>query len=104
MVMQRIVPLLLMFTLSACSALQGTPQPAPPVTGQPQEIQRNQTQGLVKIGTVTSLERGSPDDSLRELREKAAAAKADYYQVLVNDETVVPGRWYGQAILFRKGP
>lgn len=102
--MQRIVPLLLIFTLSACSVLQGTPQPAPPVTGQPQEIQRNQTQGLVKIGTVTALERGSPDDALRVLRTKAVEAKADYYQVLVNDETIVPGQWYGQAILFRKGP
>lgn len=102
--MRKLVPLLLTLMLSACSALEGTPKPAPPVTGQPQEIQRNQTQGLVKIGTITAVERGSPDDTLRVLRAKAAAAKADYYQVLVNDETVMPGEWYGQAILFRKAP
>ncbi len=54
------------------------------------------------MGTVSVLERGSPDDSERALRAKAVAAQADYYQILLIDETVVPGQWYGQAILFKK--
>ncbi|AYN27858.1 biofilm peroxide resistance protein BsmA [Buttiauxella sp. 3AFRM03] len=101
-IMRLLSALLLMTALSACSVLQGTPQPAPPVTERPQEIQRSQTQGLTKIGTVTALERGSPMDSERAIKEKAIAAKADYYQILLNDETVVPGQWYAQAILYRK--
>ncbi len=37
-VIYRFASLLLVLMLSACSALQGTPQPAPPVTDHPQEI------------------------------------------------------------------
>ncbi|MGT3087295.1 biofilm peroxide resistance protein BsmA, partial [Salmonella enterica] len=29
-------------------------------------------------------------------------AKADYYVVLLVDETIVTGQWYSQAILYRK--
>ena len=93
---------LLVLMLSACSALQGTPQPAPPVTDHPQEIRRDQTQGLQRIGSVSTMVRGSPDDALAEIRAKAVAAKADYYVVVMVDETIVTGQWYSQAILYRK--
>ena len=96
------VSLLLVLMLSACSALQGTPQPAPPVTNHPQEIRRDQTQGLQRIGSVSTMVRGSPDDALAEIRAKAVAAKADYYVVVMVDETIVTGQWYSQAILYRK--
>ena len=49
--MQRLVPAMLFMLLTGCGSLQGSPQPAPPVTSQPQEIQRNQTQGLTRMGT-----------------------------------------------------
>lgn len=100
--LRLLVVLLLATTLSACSVLQGTPQPAPPVAHHPQEIQRSQTQRLTKIGTVSAMERGSPMDAEATIKAKAAAAKADYYLILLNDETVVPGQWYAQAILYRK--
>ena len=96
------VSLLLVLMLSACSSLQGTPQPAPPVTNHPQEILRDQTQGLQRIGSVSTMVRGSPDDALAEIRAKAVAAKADYYVVVMVDETIVTGQWYSQAILYRK--
>ena len=96
------VSLLLVLMLSACSALQGTPQPAPPVTDHPQEIRRDQTQGLQRIGSVSTMVRGSPDDALAEIKAKAVAAKADYYVVVMVDETIVTGQWYSQAILYRK--
>ena len=101
-VMRRFTSLILVMLLSGCSILQGTPQPAPPVADHPQEIRRDQTQGLQRMGTVTSLVRGSPDDALAEIRAKAVAAKADYYVVLLVDETIVTGQWYSQAILYRK--
>lgn len=101
-VMRRFAPLMLVLFLSACSVLQGTPQPAPPVADHPQEIRRDQTQGLQRLGTVSSMVRGSPDDAVAEIKAKAAAAKADYYVILLVDETIVTGQWYSQAILYRK--
>ncbi|WP_139480800.1 biofilm peroxide resistance protein BsmA, partial [Escherichia coli] len=98
-IIYRFASLLLVLMLSACSALQGTPQPAPPVTDHPQEIRRDQTQGLQRIGSVSTMVRGSPDDALAEIRAKAVAAKADYYVVVMVDETIVTGQWYSQAIL-----
>ena len=98
-VIYRFASLLLVLMLSACSALQGTPQPAP---DHPQEIRRDQTQGLQRIGSVSTMVRGSPDDALAEIRAKAVAAKADYYVVVMVDETIVTGQWYSQAILYRK--
>ena len=101
-VMRRFTSLMLVMLLSGCSILQGTPQPAPPVADHPQEIRRDQTQGLQRMGTVTSLVRGSRDDAVDEVRAKAAAAKADYYVIVMVDETIVTGQWYSQAVLYRK--
>ena len=78
MVMRRFAALLLVFLLSGCSALQGTPQPAPPVADHPQEIRRNQTEGLQRMGTISALVRGSPDDAESAIKAQAVAAKADY--------------------------
>lgn len=105
--MRRFASLIAALLLSACSVLQGTPQPAPPAADHPQEIRRDQTQGLQRMGTVSALVRGSPDDAIDEIRAKAAAAKAaaakaDYYVILMVDETVVTGQWYSQAILYRQ--
>ncbi|HFK3153065.1 biofilm peroxide resistance protein BsmA [Citrobacter sedlakii] len=101
-VMRRLVPLMLVMLLTGCCVLEGKPQPAPPVADHPQEIRRNQTQGLQRMGTVTSMVRGSPDDAIDEVKAKAAAAKADYYVIVMVDETIVTGQWYSQAILYRK--
>ena len=100
--MRRFASLIAALLLSACSVLQGTPQPAPPIADHPQEIRRDQTQGLQRMGTVRALVRGSPDDAIDEIRAKAVAAKADYYVILMVDETVVTGQWYSQAILYRQ--
>lgn len=57
--MRRLTALLLVSLLSGCSILQGTPEPAPPVTDHPQEIRRNQTEGLQRLDTVSAMVRGS---------------------------------------------
>ena len=101
-VIYRFASLLLVLMLSACSALQGTPQPAPPVTDHPQEIRRHQRHGLPRRGSVSTMVRGSPVEALAEIKAKAVAAKADYYVVVMVDETIVTGQWYSQAILYRK--
>ena len=102
MVMRRFAALLLVSLLCGCSALQGTPQPAPPVTDSPQEIRRNQTEGLQRMGTISAMVRGSPDDAQDAIRAQAVAAKADYYVIIMVDETIITGQWYSQAILYRK--
>ncbi len=100
--MHRFTPLFLALSLSGCSMLQSTPHPAPPVSDQPQEISRNQTAGLQKMQTISVMVRGSPMDVESEIKAKAAAMKADYYLILLDDETIVPGQRYGQAILYRQ--
>ena len=102
MVMRRFAALLLAFLLSGSSALQGTPHPAPPVADHPQEIRRNQTEGLQRMGTISALVRGSPDDAESAIKAQAVAAKADYYVIIMIDETIITGQWYSQAILYRK--
>ncbi|MDI3360697.1 biofilm peroxide resistance protein BsmA [Lelliottia sp. V89_10] len=102
MVMRRFAALLLVLLVTGCSVLEGTPQPAPPVTSHPQEIRRNQTEGLQRMGTVSTLVRGSPADAEDDIRAKAVAAKADYYVIIMVDETIITGQWYSQAILYRK--
>ena len=102
MVMRRFAALVLVFLLSGCSALQGTPQPAPPVADHPKDIRRNQTEGLQRMGTVSALVRGSPDDAEEAIKAQAVAAKADYYVIIMIDETIITGQWYSQAILYRK--
>ena len=102
MVLPRFAALLLVLLLSGSSALQGTPQPAPPVADHPQEIRRNQTEGLQRMGTVSALVRGSPDDAEEAIKAQAVAAKADYYVIIMVDETIITGQWYSQAILYRQ--
>lgn len=102
MAMQRKIVLALALLLSGCSVLEGTPEPPPPLTAPPQEIRRNQTQGLQRIGSVSALVRGAPSDAEAAIRAKAAAAGADYYVITMVDETVIPTRWYSQAVMYRK--
>lgn len=102
MAMRRITPLLLALLLGGCSVLQGTPEAPPPKTDHPQEIQKNQTEGLQKIGTVSTMTYGSPMDVEANIKAKVTAAKADYYVIVMIDDTLVPGQWYSQAIMYRK--
>ena len=54
------------------------------------------------MGTVSVLMYGSPMDVEAALKAKAEAAKADYYVIIMIDDTMVPGQWYSQAILYRR--
>ncbi|MFD1804622.1 biofilm peroxide resistance protein BsmA [Mixta tenebrionis] len=97
----RSLPLLLLtLTLSACSALRQTPQPPPPPTQQAQEISRAQSANLLRLGSITSTSRGSPDDAQRDIAQKANAAGATWYQIVALSETIMPGMWYASAILY----
>lgn len=82
--------------------MQVTPVPPPPLAAYPQEVQRAQTGNLQRLGSVSAMVRGSPMDGEAAIKAKAARAGADYYQIILNDDTRVPGQWYIQAILYRR--
>ena len=100
--MRMFSAILLTLALSSCSVLEGKPQPAPPVSNHPQEISRNQTQSLQEIGAVSVTVLGSPMDVEDAIKVKATEAKAEYYVILMMDDTVIPGRWYARALLYRQ--
>lgn len=92
--------LALSLLLSGCAAFKTTPEAPPPPTHHAQEITRAQSVGLPKLGNITVSTRGSPDDAERALAARAEQAGAVYYQILMLDETTLPGFWYGTAILY----
>lgn len=100
--MRSFSAILLAFFLSSCSALEGKPQAAPPVSDHPQEISRNQTQSLQEMGAVSVTVLGSPMDVEEAIKVKATQARADYYVILMMDDTILPGRWYARALLYRQ--
>lgn len=94
--------LLMLASLSGCSNLMQTTPVAPPApTEKAQEITRAQTSTLTKTGSVIADVIGSPMDAEAEIQRKADAAGARYYVIMFNSETIVPGRWYSQATLYR---
>jgi len=100
--MRALLTVLFALLLSSCSMLEGKPQPAPPVSDHPQEIRRNQTQALQEIGAISVTVLGSPMDVEQAIKTRAAAAQADYYVIQMMDDTVIPGRWYSRAMLYRQ--
>ena len=93
--------LLLLCMLNACSLLKTTPEPPPPPTGKAQEVVRAQTTTLTKIGTVSADVVGSPMDVERAIHRKANEAGAHYYLILLISDSIRPGRWYSEAILYK---
>lgn len=96
-----LITLLLFSLLSGCSVFKTTPKPPPPPTAQAQEITRAQTTELEKMATISALVHGSPMNVEAEIQRKANASGARYYMIIMNSETIVPGQWYSQAILYR---
>ncbi|WP_337261462.1 MULTISPECIES: biofilm peroxide resistance protein BsmA [unclassified Serratia (in: enterobacteria)] len=96
---RAVIPLLLINLLASCSQSNATPKPTP--TGQAQQITRMQSAGLEKMATISTQLRGSPMDVEAEIQRKANASGARYYLIIMNSDTIVPGQWYSQAILYR---
>ncbi|RLR17583.1 DUF1471 domain-containing protein [Sodalis-like symbiont of Bactericera trigonica] len=56
---------------------------------------------LTRAGKVTVDKRGSPMAAKNALQRQADKHHARYYQILMIDETVTPGLWHGEVILYR---
>lgn len=100
--MRALPCLLFALLLSGCTVLEGKPQSAPPVSDHPQEIRRNQTQDLREIGAVSVTVLGSPMDVEDAIKAKAVTAGANYYVIIMMDDTIIPGRWFGRALLYKQ--
>ena len=75
--MRALLPLLFALLISGCAALEGKPQPAPPATETPQEISRNQTQGLREIGAANGQVMGEAREVETEVKAKGSGAKTE---------------------------
>ncbi len=102
MVMRRLTPWFLAIALSGCSACRGRQKRHHPQPTIRKRFTVTRRQGYKKMGTVSVLMYGSPMDVEAALKAKAETAKADYYVIIMIDDTMVPGQWYSQAILYRK--
>ncbi|MGP4141569.1 biofilm peroxide resistance protein BsmA [Sodalis praecaptivus] len=87
--------------LAGCSVFNGKPAPPPAPEKQAVEISRNRVGSLTRIGKVTVNERGSPMDAKNAIQRQADERQAHYYQILMIDETITPGVWHAEAILYR---
>ncbi|WP_073381499.1 biofilm peroxide resistance protein BsmA [Edwardsiella piscicida] len=92
--------LLLTLLLGACSVMDGKPMP-PPIAGHAQEVRRNQTEGLSKMWNISASVYGSPMNVQEVIQQRADAAGARYYYIVMLQETGVPGQWYSVATLYR---
>lgn len=94
------IAILLINLLAGCSLSKTVPKPPPAPNGQAQQITRMQSAGLEKMATISALVRGSPMDAETEIQRRADASGARYYLIIMNSDTIVPGQWYSQAILY----
>ena len=58
------------------------------------------TDGLCQAGSVHVVVRGSPDDAQRAIADKANRAGVRWYRIMMISESVIPGRWYGEALFY----
>ncbi len=87
--------------LTACGIMDVAPKPPPPVTDKAQQVVRAQTSTLTKLGDISVHVFGSPMDAEREIQRRADRLGAHYYYIIMVSETVMPGSWYSQAILYQ---
>ncbi|ABG15862.1 biofilm peroxide resistance protein BsmA [Yersinia pestis] len=93
--------LLLTLGLSGCNAFNITPVPPPAIQPYAQEITRAQSLRLQKVGTVSAQVYGSPGDVETEIQRRANASGAPYYLIVMISDSVYPGIWYANALLYR---
>ncbi|CNI08754.1 MULTISPECIES: biofilm peroxide resistance protein BsmA [Yersinia] len=96
-----VVFLLITLGLSACSALHVTPAPPPAIQPYAQEITRAQSLNLQKVGTVSAQVFGSPMDVEAEIKRRANASGAPYYLIIMMSDSIYPGTWYANALLYK---
>ncbi|OWF83314.1 biofilm peroxide resistance protein BsmA [Yersinia frederiksenii] len=93
--------LLITLGLSACSVFYVTPVPPPAVQPYAQEITRAQSVNLQKVGTISAQVFGSPMDIEAEIKRKANASGAPYYLIIMMSDSIYPGIWYANALLYK---
>ncbi|MDA5544786.1 MULTISPECIES: biofilm peroxide resistance protein BsmA [Yersinia] len=98
---RAMVFLLITLGLSACSAFHVTPAPPPVAQPYAQEITRAQSLNLQKVGSVSAQVFGSPMDIEAEIKRRANASGAPYYLIIMMSDSIYPGIWYANALLYK---
>ncbi|MDN0123987.1 biofilm peroxide resistance protein BsmA [Yersinia aleksiciae] len=93
--------LLMTLGLSACSVFHVTPVPPPAIQPYAQEITRAQSLNLQKVGSVSAQVFGSPMDVEAEIKRRANASGAPYYLIIMMSDSIYPGIWYANALLYQ---
>ncbi|WP_145487694.1 biofilm peroxide resistance protein BsmA [Yersinia aleksiciae] len=93
--------LLMTLGLSACSVFHITPVPPPAIQPYAQEITRAQSLNLQKVGSVSAQVFGSPMDVEAEIKRRANASGAPYYLIIMMSDSIYPGIWYANALLYQ---
>ncbi|WP_145566944.1 biofilm peroxide resistance protein BsmA [Yersinia aleksiciae] len=93
--------LLMTLGLSACSVFHVTPDPPPAIQPYAQEITRAQSLNLQKVGSVSAQVFGSPMDVEAEIKRRANASGAPYYLIIMMSDSIYPGIWYANALLYQ---
>lgn len=100
----RVLTLCFSLLLSGCALVHPTPVPRPPLKPYAQELSLAQTLDLCKTANVHVTVYGSPDDAERAIHAMANQAGVRWYRIIMVSDTVVPGRWYSEAIFYRTSP
>ncbi len=100
----RVLITLFPLLLGGCALVHPTPVPRPPLQSYAQELNLAQTLDLCKTENVHVIVYGSPDDAERAIAARANQAGVRWYRIIMVSETVVPGRWYSEAIFYRTTP
>jgi hypothetical protein len=56
---------------------------------------------LQKVGTVSAQVFGSPMDIEAEIQRRANASGAPYYLIIMLSDSIYPGTWYANALLYK---
>ncbi|WP_294903024.1 biofilm peroxide resistance protein BsmA [Tatumella sp. UBA2305] len=100
----RVLFLFSALLLSSCALVNPTPVPRPPLKPYAQELSLAQTLDLCKTANVHVTVYGSPDDAERTIYAMANQAGVRWYRIIMVSDTVVPGRWYSEAIFYSTQP
>lgn len=100
----RLLTLFFSLLLSGCSLVNPTPVPRPSLQPYAQELSLAQTLDLCKTASVHVTVYGSPDDAERAIAARANQAGVRWYRIIMVSDTVIPGRWYSEAIFYRTTP
>ncbi|QCR36395.1 biofilm peroxide resistance protein BsmA [Nissabacter sp. SGAir0207] len=98
---KHLIPALFALGLAGCSTTESAPMGALSPGAHAQEIRREQTANLTRVGVASATVYGNPMNAAELIQKKADAAGAHYYFVSKVEPTQAPDQWVAEATLYR---